>query len=701
MTTIRNTAPVASSQPDPDTVKLPVCADIPASWAHRAGIGLVFAAALLGLSALAPVDAQERVPLLMEGKRTLFQRVLTRPGATLARAPGQGGSAVAPFSVLYVYSRQSGDNGSWLEVGASDRGIVDGWIGADTAIDWKQTMVVAFTNPAGRNRLALYKSREFLLDLLESETAVKRNAEVVANLASALESGESSADLPAISIEPETYVDFTKDFYLLPILDAEEVFLADGFSARLLKIASVSATDGAPPASSSGGGGTSESAPPPPAPERRTFKTGIAFVVDTTASMGPYIDQMRSVMSRIYTAIDEAKQSERVAFSLVGFRDNIQSAPGLEYVSKVFVDFPDGAQANSFAALADNVTPSEVSSKSFNEDTYAGVLSALNDLNWDGFGGRYIVIITDAGPRNAADPLSSTGLSATGLRQLAADKGVAVLTLHLLTPEGKRNHELAAGRLSTLSAQPTGDLYYGVEAGDPEKLGSVIESIATTLTRQVALISDGEVSEGTLVENATKNAARDGQLSTLQSSIARAGYAMQLKYLGAAKGATIPPVFEAWVADRDVANPDLVALEVRVLLTKNQLSDLQEALKSIMYAGEVGQISPESFFDEIRSAAAALARDPDKVRKAEYQNLAETGLLSEYLEGLPYRSKVMNVTRDLWLSWSIGEQQAFLDEIEAKIRLYERFYDDVDRWTVLARSGGGDAVYPVPLDALP
>ena len=179
---------------------------------------------------------------------------------------------------------------------------------------------------------------------------------------------------------------------------------------------------------------------------------------------------------------------------------------------------------------------------------------------------------------------------------------------------------------------------------------------------------------------------------------------MQLAYLGRGEASGIPTVFEAWVADRDVANPDQVALEVRVLLTKNQLSDLQEALKAIVYAGEVGQISPESFFDEIRSAAAALARDPTKVRKAEFQNLAQSGLMSEYLEGLPYRSKVMNVSRDLWLSWSIGEQQSFLDEVEAKIRLYQQFHDDVDRWTVLGGApgaGGGDAVYPVPLSALP
>jgi hypothetical protein len=38
----------------------------------------------------------------------------------------------------------------------------------------------------------------------------------------------------------------------------------------------------------------------------------------------------------------------------------------------------------------------------------------------------------------------------------------------------------------------------------------------------------------------------------------------------------------------------------------------------------------------------------------------------------------------------------------APIRLYQRFHDDVDNWVAL--DGGaspGDAVYPVPLSALP
>ena len=62
----------------------------------------------------------------------------------------------------------------------------------------------------------------------------------------------------------------------------------------------------------------------------------------------------------------------------------------------------------------------------------------------------------------------------------------------------------------------------------------------------------------------------------------------------------------------------------------------------------------------------------------------------------------MSVTRNLWYSWSVGEQQAFLDELEAKISLYQKYHDDADRWIALAKDASpGDWVYPVPLDSLP
>ena len=76
--------------------------------------------------------------------------------------------------------------------------------------------------------------------------------------------------------------------------------------------------------------------------------------------------------------------------------------------------------------------------------------------------------------------------------------------------------------------------------------------------------------------------------------------------------------------------------------------------------------------------------------------------MGEYLEGLPYQSRIMSIDPDGWARMGVGEQQAIIDDVKSKIALYQRFHDDVDRWVKLDDgAGAGDSVYPVPIDSLP
>ena len=54
-------------------------------------------------------------PLLMEGKKTLYQRVLSVPDARLYKTPTKNADSteIVPFSVLYVYQKGS----EWIKVG--------------------------------------------------------------------------------------------------------------------------------------------------------------------------------------------------------------------------------------------------------------------------------------------------------------------------------------------------------------------------------------------------------------------------------------------------------------------------------------------------------------------------------------------------------------------------------------------------------
>ena len=79
---------------------------------------VLLAAATLNLPVPTPAFAQDR-PLLVEGRQTVYQRVLTRPGAAQHVAPDAARTGDYPaFQPLYVYARQ----GDWIQVGPSISG---------------------------------------------------------------------------------------------------------------------------------------------------------------------------------------------------------------------------------------------------------------------------------------------------------------------------------------------------------------------------------------------------------------------------------------------------------------------------------------------------------------------------------------------------------------------------------------------------
>jgi hypothetical protein len=135
-----------------------------------------------------------------------------------------------------------------------------------------------------------------------------------------------------------------------------------------------------------------------------------------------------------------------------------------------------------------------------------------------------------------------------------------------------------------------------------------------------------------------------------------------------------------------------------VLLTRNQLSDLARTLREVMEAGNAARIAPDTWFSRIRAAAAASSRDPR--RMAEFQRLG--GAFGEYLDDLPYQSAIMEVTQEDWVAMGAGRRREILNDIEAKLRLYEEYNRQQALW--VSFDGGrdpGEAMYPVPLDALP
>ena len=637
-----------------------------------------------------PVLAQPRTPLLIEGKTTLYQRVLTRPGVKIAEGVGAPGTiAVQPFTPLYVYERMPVDGGgpTYLEVGADSKGRVLGFLKEDETIQWDHSLVLAFAERANRDRTLFFEQQAGLDewlgsdDLLVKADAARRD----------IDAGKLPDTSPIISIEPEAYVDFESNFYMLPILEAKSKRLPTGFRVREVKIASVT---------------REEAKPVTEQPLRRrvnpdalnNFRAGVVFVIDASSSMQPYIARTRWVMEDVLKRVEAAGLADRVRFGLIGYRDDPAKVPDIEYLTRTFADPNKIKGADDFKLAVEPLAASKVSTREFAEDGFAGIDAAFKTIDWSGFDARSIILITDASSREGNSKLSTTGLNTAEVAQLVRANKAALYTLYLKTPVGKDDHAKGEAQYQELSRYPgVGSLYYPVEAGDPEKFASAVERLTNALVAQVSEAKK-------VLAEANKPAAEPAKPAqpTIEESAAMVGRAMALAHLGRAENVEAPPMFEAWASDRDFAHPDVAAFTVRVLLTKNQLSDLQRTLQLTVEALEAGQIDPGDLFNQIRSASVAMGRDPSRVGQGDVKNLEATGLMGEYVDGLPYQSNLMSLNEDDWTRMGVGEQQAIIDGVYSKLRLYQRFHDDSARWIELNKGDDpGDWVYPVPIDVLP
>jgi serine/threonine-protein kinase PpkA len=675
----------------------------------------LIAALCFGLSAASSTKTlAQSAPMLMDGKDTLFQRILVRNATYRFDEPdGSAGDPVAPLTPLYVYAR----NGAWVKVGFGDKGDGLFWVPETATTLWNQNIVATFEASENIARLLFFADTNPIYDLLELETPGVR-AEEYRREAEAAENDGAVSDT-VVALGPRRVVDQRDNLYVMPIIDFEEEVFDSGAFVKLLRVAVARAQPGGrrlpvpPPASGSrlvpdeDGSNT--------APDRGgdpgVYRAGVVFVVDTTISMNPYIQATRSALREVYETIDSAGVSDAVSFGLIGYRDALDAAPDLGYATQTFVNLQDGTDSAKFLAGIDDMTEADRSSRNFREDSYAGIQHALTAMDWSGFDGRFIVLVTDAGPREVGDEYSQTGLSGQGINQVVRERiGGAIAVFHLKTERGRNDHasaEAAYRELTRFPNQPP--FYYDIENGDPAVFQEQARTLGAFLAQDVkrfqnnpddTLRNDGRraIPEGD--GGGTSGSDDDGSRF---AGLLSAGRTMQLAYLGRTQGEKAPDVFEAYVVDRDFDRTALKPLSIRVLITKSQLSALFDALQIIVQKGEESIVDPGEFFAQVLGAAADMSRSPDRVSRQSDPSLAQAVAIDEYIEDLPYRSRIMTITEDDWLDMSFSEQASIINDLYDKIARYEEYNEATDLWVDYLGTGAQaeNLLYPLPLDDLP
>lgn len=633
-------------------------------------------------------------PLLMEGKSTLYQRVLTTPSCVLyPKALGQGqGRKVPAFSQYYVYEAGVDSTGTpVLTVGPDATGTISGQLDATCTVPWKQQLALLFTNSAQRYRALIFDEESALDAIIDNPDG----AEQYRALYDQITVGNVADHV--ISIEPEEYVDYQQNFYLLPILNSVESMYPDGSYVYKHEIASITAPEAKNVTTAQGAAPSKKSAPGEPA--LVGFKSAVVFVIDSSISMQPYIDRTKKAINSIYQSIEASNLGSSVNFGIVSFRADTRKVPGLEYTAKMYLRPGEATDAASFNQKVAALEQATVSSAQFDEDAYAGINLALQDINWNEYGGRYIVLITDAGAIDGSDAQSTTGLDANALRLEAEHYGAAIYTLHLLTASGARNHNHEHAReqyellsYNSILGKP---LYYPVNAGSVEAFGSMVDTLARSLTAQVQLASSGQMAAGSSLSAQPKT-----QEATIESDSNALGLAMQLAYLGRVQGTKSPDFLQGWMAERDVVDHNKVVCTPIVLVNRNQLSDLYTLVKGVLESGIAGQLSSDAMFAQLQALAAQMGRDPNQLNKS--SSIAEMGIMGELLDDLPYKSRIASYSPDDWYNLGSQEQDNIVRSLENSLNYLQHCSSDNDRFIKLnVEADASEEVYPIPLDALP
>lgn len=662
--------------------------------------------------------------LKMPDAPELYRRVLILPDAKILQTPGEENptdfKTLPVFTVRYVYGEKEIDGKQWIEIGKEPVGGSTGWLLKPSTEEWKSMLVMQFAPRGQRDRVLFFNKKQGVEKCIAAEMVGDHFAEIYGQV----QSGQPNRSLLA-AIEPQNSIDARARPYLMPILDWSTGEYENGDEITLVEVASLnSGTEGSPPGGEGSLPGANADGGDNSAPneEIEDFKIGIVFVIDTTKSMGPYIDKTYEAVEAVYQKLEEDGNLDKASFGIVGYRDDTSYSDGIEYVTRVFQDLDPETPPEKVLQSIKKVKAAKTSTQGWDEDAVAGLNEAVTNINWEPYSGRLIVLISDAGARVGNDPRAAlSDMSMANIYEMAQSKRIAIFPMHLRTPKAESVGNLPRAENQYRELGNTGDTnvnkYVGVDRGALDSFSAFVGDFANQIRVALRnssrgavtpppslddLFADSDEEEEEETEQPQNEApqSEDAPETDMGRMVMNEIFRAQLEYLGERTGEELPPFYRAWTSDRNLPDPQMAALSVRVFLSRNQLNALAQSLSGIVAEAREAELAPSTFFNLLQSLAATTSNDPNQSANG-FQNIAESGLLPSYLSQLPYQSKVLQLTQEDWLNWGLTGQQEFIDELEFKLTMYQQMNDDTDRWVNFGSTDSGQDAYPVPLFALP
>jgi len=535
-----------------------------------------------------------------------------------------------------------------------------GWIPADACVEWPHAQVAGFTPQGGRDRVLFFASQADAVSWLN---------------------GVKGSDQRAISQEPSSQVSS-----LFPLLDIQSI-QHDGQDVPVYKVAYLNGT--ATPnqvVSVSGQSATRSSSEKGPVTRQElqdAFVLQVAFVIDTTASMQPWIDGMKTVIGRVATELSNNPALKgRVEFALVAYRDQLDPATPaatvqqMEFVTKVYCDLT--ADHVDFQGKLQTVREAQVSSEDFPEDGLAALKVGVQELQWKKPALKVIVLIGDAPFQTSPDGYKNVHkLTIPGLLALAQPTGAegtwSRIQIHGLRIVSEMAKETEEHFREITTGRDFAGLHYAYQgAADADKFVTDLTAKLSELGTVTAQVAQGKFIE---VEEKVQAAPAGSERQRLLGPI--------LDMLKATEGTTTGPSFGegfAIVLDREGNR----CLEPHVLASQAQLklfaSALQHVIVSLETAGDPGNRNVPKLVQSLQVLATGI-----NLKEDVHADMPLNELLSKVL-GFPVRNPIFAITPAKLAAMTGADYERWVNSVRASESITKSHVENGSIWFKLGRS---------------
>jgi hypothetical protein len=545
-------------------------------------------------------------------------------------------------------------------------------------------------------------------------------------------------------------IDIGNNFYILPVLDYKVENRFDD-ETRLLQItAAVPEQRSDPGVKPPMGGGTEKIE----GEAAKNLTADIVFVMDLTKSTGPFVDITKETIVQLARTITKDSEiSKAVKFGIVGYRDKVELIPGLEFTVKNFT--PTLLEDEQFVEVVNKeVKATSVDSKDYTEEVYAGIKEALTSTQWRPTGPHFLVLVGDASAHEPGHPQSTTGLDALGARNLPEwNKVINAFAIHLRDEKFKPDWEVAERQFGTIATndQSKDPALFKVDVTKPADFKEAADKISASIAKVIASAKKTGVVDPNAIATAIPSTGTPLALSEtggevnlpttttptlsetggqikptattpsvlsetggegapvppskdtdMDKTIRRVIAGALISYLGTISGKP-PRDVTFWAMDRDLVDPRKKALQVHLLINREDLSSLILALERVTDALATAELTQMKFFESLQAILGEAAKGQD-INFEKAKKLAESNLLPKWIESLPYKSAILEMSDDKFEAMAPAQRSELEKGLKAKLQLYKDISEKVDAWKPLSeqdQDANANKVYPLALDVLP